>query len=129
MPFVLVMDVLNSLVCQASNEGWLQPLAIQQTQQRCSFYADDVVLFSRPTINDLSAIKHLLDIFGHASGLVTNMQKSSVIPIRCSNEELQVISNTLPCEVKEFPCSYLGLPLNVKKPSKADFLTLIESGG
>lgn len=119
MLFILVMDVLSSLVDWVAQEGWLQPLAFRQTQQRCSFFADNVVLFSRPTADDLSVITQVLDIFGHASGLVTNMQKSSITPIRCNEDELKVISNMLPCEVKDFPCSYLGLPLNIKKPSKA----------
>lgn len=77
-------------------------------------------------MNDLSIIKNVLDIFVHALGLMTNMQKSSITPIRCNEEELEVIVNVLPCEIKDFPCSYLGLPLNVKKLSKTDLHALVD---
>ncbi len=44
------------------------------------------------------------NIFGLALGLLTNMQKRFVIPIRCFDEDLQVIVNSLPCKMKDFPC-------------------------
>lgn len=53
-------------------------------------------------MNDLSIIKNVLDVFVHALGLMTNMQKSSITPIRCNEEELEVIVNVLPCEIKDF---------------------------
>jgi hypothetical protein len=34
-----------------------------------SLYADDVVIFVRPTKHDVSALKEILDMFGQASGL------------------------------------------------------------
>jgi hypothetical protein len=43
MLFILVMDVLNSLVMKASQQGLLQPLMGGGRGQRISVYADDVV--------------------------------------------------------------------------------------
>uniref|UniRef100_A0A0A8ZTA0 Reverse transcriptase domain-containing protein n=1 Tax=Arundo donax TaxID=35708 RepID=A0A0A8ZTA0_ARUDO len=126
MLFILIMDVLNSLIIQATQDGLLQPLALQHTQHRISFYADDMVLFLRPLENDLSLIKQILDVFGHASGLQTNISKSSVTPIQCREEELAIISESLPCETKDFPCTYLGLLLSIRKPTKAELLPLID---
>jgi hypothetical protein len=60
----------------------------------------------------------LLQLFGDASGLRTNVQKSSVYPIRCGDYDLVVLQNMLPCELAEFPCRYMGLPLAIKKFSK-----------
>ena len=76
MLFILVMDVLNSSIKYATMKEMLQPLAIQQTRHRVSFYADDAVVFLRPHRSDLSVIRHILDLFGHASGLRTNLSKS-----------------------------------------------------
>jgi len=76
MPFVLVMEVLSSLVVQATNDNMLHLLAIQHAKLRISFYADDVVLFIHPFRNDLHVVKLLLESFGHASGLKTNLTKS-----------------------------------------------------
>ena len=69
------------------------------------------MLFLRPRVEDLNLIKHMIQIFGDASGLKTNMLKCSVTPIQCQEEHLLVIQDNLPCEVKNFLCTYLGLPL------------------
>jgi hypothetical protein len=72
------------------------------------------------------SLKALLSVFGKASGLVTNIEKSSVISIRCSSEESNLVTNVLSCEVKDFLCKYLGLSLTPRKPSKADWQVLID---
>jgi hypothetical protein len=100
MLFILVMDVLNSLVNSATLMGLLQPLAVQQAWHRVSFYSDDAVIFLRPYNMDLITIKHLLDMFGHASGLRTNLSKSSVSPIHCTDEELALMASTLSYFIK-----------------------------
>jgi hypothetical protein len=89
-------------------------------------YADDVVMFLQLDRNELLLIKEILRIFGVASGLVTNIRKSSATPIRCQEHDLEVVQDTLPCSVVNFPCKYLGLPLSVRKLSKSEFLLLIE---
>jgi len=124
--FILVMDVLNSLINYATRHHLLQPLTVQQAIHRASFYADDAVIFLRPCVDDLRTMKQILDIFGQASGLHTNFSKSSAFPIQCSQEEVQQISEHLACSTKEFPCTYLGLPLTIRKPSKEVLLPLID---
>jgi hypothetical protein len=57
----------------------------------------------RPSHQDISAIISILDIFGHATGLKTNISKSSVTPIQCGANELTTISALLPCATKKFP--------------------------
>ncbi|XP_066333406.1 uncharacterized protein [Miscanthus floridulus] len=61
-----------------------------------------------------------------ASGLHTNFSTSSAFPIQCSQEEVQQILEHLTCSTKEFPCTYLGLPLTIRKPSKEVLLPLID---
>ena len=39
-------------------------------------YADDVVIFLQPSANDIRAILDILQQFGEASGLKTNVQKA-----------------------------------------------------
>jgi hypothetical protein len=45
--------------------------------------------------------------------------------MRGEGGDLAAISELLPCELKEFPCDYLGLPLTLRKPAKSDLLPLI----
>jgi len=75
---------------------------------------------------DLLTIKHLLDLFGHASGLRTNLAKSSVSPIHCTDEELARTASILSCSIKAFPCTYLGLPLSSGKPTREVLLPLVD---
>ena len=82
MLFILVMDVLGHMVSLAARDGLLQLLSSRSLQHRISLYADDVVLFLRPKINDIEITMDILDLFGDASGLKTNVQKSSAYTIR-----------------------------------------------
>ncbi|XP_044417386.1 protein NRT1/ PTR FAMILY 8.3-like [Triticum aestivum] len=60
---------------------------ILQEEERLSLYADDVVLFIKPTFADLSFVVEALRIFGEASGLKVNFTKSSAILIRSNDED------------------------------------------
>ena len=68
----------------------------------------------------------LLDLFGEASGLRANVQKSNVLPIHCAEENLALIQNLLPCEMLDFPYKYLGLPLTIKKLTKEQVQPIID---
>jgi len=126
MLFILVMDVLCHLVKKAADEQLLQPLARRALQHRISLYADDVVLFLRPSASDIEITLDILQLFGNASGLTTNLQKSSVLPIQCNEEDKIVLQDSLPCQVSEFPCKYLGVPLSPYKLTKAQAQPIIE---
>ncbi|WVZ85170.1 LOW QUALITY PROTEIN: hypothetical protein U9M48_032120 [Paspalum notatum var. saurae] len=126
MLFTLVMDVLNSLVAAASRENVFLPIHGNHNRQRVSLYTDDVVMFVRPTSNDLRMVIELLDRFGHVSGLRCNLAKSAATPIQCSNEDLALVSEELSCAVTNFPSTYLGLPLTLNKPTKSVLLPLVD---
>ena len=68
MLFILVMDVLGHMITKATSEGLLLPLST-----RISIYADDVALFLRPEAGDISTTMDILNLFGEASGLKTNL--------------------------------------------------------
>ena len=126
MLFILVMDVLCYLVKKAADEALLQPLPRRTLQHRISLYADDVVLFLQPSVNDISLTLDILQLFGEASGLKTNMQKSTVLPIHCMAEHLTTLQAHFPCQISEFPCTYLGVPLSPYKLTKTQVQPIIE---
>jgi hypothetical protein len=127
MLFILVMDVLIHMISKAAELGLLQPLSHRALQHRISMYADDVVLFLCPEATDIQITMDMLQLFGESSGLKTNLQKSNVLPIRCGDPEIQVLHELLPCELAEFPCKYLGLPLSLKKLSREHLQPIIDS--
>ena len=66
------MEVLSRLVFKAEEEGFLEQLAGYSPLQRISIFADDVALFVRPWVHDLTVVRELLKIFGMVSGLQVN---------------------------------------------------------
>jgi len=124
--FILVMDVMCYLVKRASEEGILQPISRRNLQNRISLYADDVVIFLQPSSSDIRATLDILHLFGEASGLKTNVQKSTVVPIHCLEEHRTLLQTHLPCQISEFPCKYLGVPHSPHKLTKAPAQPIIE---
>jgi hypothetical protein len=114
------------LVKKASEEGLLQPLSRRNLQHRISLYADDVVIFLQPSSSDIRATLDILQLFGEASGLKTNVQKSTVVPIHCLEEHRTLLQTHLPCQMSDFPCKYLGVPLSPHKLTKAQAQPIIE---
>ena len=49
-----------------------------------------------------------------------------MLPIRCTEENLAPIQNLLPCEVLDFPCKYLALPLTIKTLIKEQVQPIID---
>jgi hypothetical protein len=70
-------------------------------------------------VEHLNCVRLILDCFGEATGLVTNLRKSFAIPIRCDGLYLQ-------CSSGSFPCSYLGLPISDKKLKKREFMVWVD---
>lgn len=81
MLFIIAMDVLHRLFRKASQDGVLRSLPLAEIKFQCSLYADDAILFIRPTTQEANAVKQILTIFGQSSGLHTNLAKCSVTAI------------------------------------------------
>jgi hypothetical protein len=126
MLFILVMDVLCYLVKKASEEELLQPLSRRALQHRISLHADNVVIFLQPSPSDIRITLDILQLFGEASGLKTNVQKSTVLPIQCMDEHKTIIQTHLPYQISDFPCTYLGVPLSPHKLTKTQVQPIIE---
>ncbi|WVZ83247.1 hypothetical protein U9M48_030415 [Paspalum notatum var. saurae] len=119
MLFVIVMEALNGLISLAHNEGFLSRIW-HPAMSRALLYADDLVVFLSPSQNDLELLKNLLQVFAGASGLHTNLAKCSATPISCSVQDVDLIQQSLGCQVVTFPCIYLGIPLHIKRLRRCD---------
>ena len=114
------MEVLSSLIREADRRGLLTPLPGDQFKHRLAVYADDVVLFLAPSPSDFTCVKSILELFAGASGLLTNVDKCMLSPIRCSEEQVAAVRAVFPCQLSPFPCRYLGAPLSLRRLSRAD---------
>jgi hypothetical protein len=124
--FILCMEVLTALVSKAVQDQLLSPISGISALQRVSIYADDVVLFTRPLQPDLLAIRRILDMFGEASGLHINYEKSTATMIRGSVLEEDQVRTTLRCKIAKFPIKYLGLQLALRPLTKAEWQPMVD---
>jgi hypothetical protein len=85
-----------------------------------------VVLFLQQVAEDINLALDILQLFGEASALRNNVQKSSVYPIRCDEAKKAVVQQLLPCDLLDIPCWYLGLPLPLKKNAKEQLQPIID---
>lgn len=113
--FVLVMEVLNAMIREADLRGLLSPLPGDHFRHQMLLYADDLVLFLLPKQEDFIYIWAILDLFVGASGLLTNVDKCLISPIRCIKVEIALVQQVFPCQTSLFPCRYLGAPLSVTR--------------
>ena len=93
--FILAIDPLQRLLNMATERGLLSKLRGRHAQLRTSMYADDAIVFLNPK-KDVSNLASILQKFVLTSGLCTYFNKSSVIPIRCDNIDLDDILENFP---------------------------------
>lgn len=126
MLFILAIDPLQRLLAKAQEEGLLQPLQRRTSRFNVALYADDAVVFTRPDKQELQTVQAILHNFGLSTGMVTNLSKSEIYAIRCEDLDLQDIISPFPAQLKAFQCTYLGLPLHIRKHKKSDVQPLID---
>ena len=113
------MEPLHKLFELATARCLLAPLARVGMKQRISIFADDVMLFVKPSRMDLAVTADILEAFGEASGLWVNQSKSAAFAIRCSDDQKLLVGQSLGFSFGHFPCKYLGLPLTIRKQTHA----------
>jgi hypothetical protein len=68
----------------------------------------------------------MLDHFGKATGLCTNIQKSEIVPISCQDIDIPTILGDFQAAIALLSCKYLGLPLSLGRLRRNDEQRLIE---
>lgn len=124
--FVLVMDALQGLLAKATSWGLLAKLDTRRSIPNTSIYADDTIVFLQPIEREATAVNAILQLFGKATGLKTNLSKSALTPIRCDDDVLVGVQQLLGCRVENFPITYLGLPLSLRRPTKAEVQPILD---
>jgi hypothetical protein len=76
MLFLLIMEVLDSLIRNADTWKLLHDLQVSAIPFRTSLYADDLIVFVRPKEQDIWVIRDIFLVFACASGLACNPSKS-----------------------------------------------------
>jgi hypothetical protein len=121
------MEAITLMVCRAAEAGLLSSFRNCTQLQRVSIYADDVVLFVKPSIQDLVTVKELLEVFGAASGLIINYNKTSATLIRGTIDDSERVASLLHCTISTFPIKYLGLQLSLGPLTRAQWQPVLDS--
>jgi hypothetical protein len=126
MLFVAAMEVLTTAIKKATESQLFSRLAGITELQRISVYADDVIIFCKPLIPELEAVKAILRVFGEASELCVNYRKTSATLICERDGDADRVAEALGCEVVGFPIKYLGMQLSLRPLTKAEWQPLID---
>jgi hypothetical protein len=100
--FVVAIDPLPQILENASRSGLLHKLRGRGTILHTSLYADDVAIFEAPIKQDLQKLVVILHRFGIVTGLCTNFNKSSIVPIHCGNIDLDEVLEGIPATHASF---------------------------
>jgi hypothetical protein len=124
--FIMAMDPLQKLLDMATQEGLLTLIGSDPIKMRTSLYADDAMLFVRSIAIDISNLQHLMHQFGVPTGLCTNIEKSEIYQIRCEDVQISQVLGNFQVRQGQFPCKYLGLPLQIGRTKIEDEQILID---
>nr|XP_040256667.1 uncharacterized protein LOC120974274 [Aegilops tauschii subsp. strangulata] len=124
--FIIVADVLQRLIYQASNDGRLAHPINQELPCPVLQYADDTLIILPAEAAQLQSLKDILLQFSQATGLHINFHKSTFAPIHVPPELAKDLADIFGCPVASFPQSYLGLPLSTHKLHITDFFFIID---
>jgi len=108
---------------KATNEGLLSAVSQCADRMRTSFYADNAAIFLYQVKEE---IEMLLDFFGKISGHSINLSKCTAYPVQCEHLDMTNLISSRGCNLGSLPCSYLGLPLSFRNPTRAVCQALIE---
>jgi hypothetical protein len=99
MLFNIAIDPLQRILHLATTHGILIPIRSRTPNFRISLYADNAGIFVNPIKEEIHAISTILDCFGKASGLITNLAKSEVFAVRCGDIYLGDMLASFPAKI------------------------------
>ncbi|GJT01793.1 RNA-directed DNA polymerase, eukaryota, reverse transcriptase zinc-binding domain protein [Tanacetum coccineum] len=113
--FTLVMEVLNLLIQKNIKESkvFKYHFGCKSLKITHLCFADDLLMFCHGDPGSVKVLKQSLDEFSGYSGLLPNMQKSSIFFGGLSDVEQQNIINIIPFSIGKLPASVFLLPKQV----------------
>lgn len=109
--FIFSIDPLQQILHLATERRLLSKLNGRATRFRASMYADDAVIFLKPTPSDVNNLKHILLRFGEVTGLQTNLKKQASHPSAATTSTLTSSWRIFHCP-ESLPHQVPGPPTN-----------------
>ncbi|RVW37936.1 Transposon TX1 uncharacterized 149 kDa protein [Vitis vinifera] len=113
--FVIAMEVFSAFLQRAVEGGYLSGCRVKGRSEEGALishllFADDTLVFCKPSQDHLTHLSWLLMWFEAASGLRINLDKSELIPVG-RVENMDDLAWEFGCKVGSLPSTYLGMPL------------------
>jgi hypothetical protein len=126
--FNIVADMLAVLINRAKREGQITGVVPYLVDEGLSIlqYADDTILFMDHDYEKACNLKLILCAFEQLSGLKINFHKSEVFCFGAAKECESQYAQLFGCKMGTYPFKYLGIPMNYRKLSNADWNGVLE---
>jgi hypothetical protein len=111
--FILAIDSLQFILGKTTEDGLLSPLHDRTARLRLSLYADDAAVFLNTVREEVDVLMEIMHKFREATGLKINVHKSTIVPIRCSQINLDNVLQNFAGARAAFTITYLRLPITV----------------
>ncbi|PKU87688.1 Putative ribonuclease H protein [Dendrobium catenatum] len=123
--FTIAMDGLSECFEEANHLKFFSGIPLGNFTATHLLYADDLLVFSKASLDEASCLKEILGRFAASSGLNINPAKSSILFSK--NCQLgEEISDLLNIPQTDRPLKYLGLPIFFKRLPHTDYQPLIK---
>lgn len=125
MPFALAADTLSAMFWHALKMKVLLSVPLEPLDSICHLqYADDLIIFSTESQEDLHIIKLILYLFEGASGFTINFSKSCLYSTNYGYQPNEASAAILNCKRDWLPLTYLGVSLLGRRPRRQDWTKL-----
>lgn len=110
--FVLVMEVLTSLMNKAVDKGEFRGFKINEEEEvNLLQFADDTIMLAKGSYENIWCMKAILRGFEMMSGLKINFHKSKLYGIDMGDWIMKTTSIYLSCNIDTQPFKFLGVKL------------------
>lgn len=119
--FILCAEVFSHLLRKAEERGALRGIRIAATAPSIThlLFADDCIIFSKATLQDVGAIQEALSLYELSSGQKVNFNKTTVSYSKgVSLVRREEMAATLGVRLVDVHDRYLGLPTTVGRSKK-----------
>ena len=109
--FIIAMEGLHVIMCKAVNAGMFKGASICQGNLNIShlFYADDAIFMGEWSQSNAYNLICMLRCFYLMFGLKINVQKSKLLGLCVSDDDILDMASVLGCGVSKLPLTYLGV--------------------
>ncbi|GJU06616.1 RNA-directed DNA polymerase, eukaryota, reverse transcriptase zinc-binding domain protein [Tanacetum coccineum] len=126
--FILAMEGFHAITCKSVETSIFRGVSIGQGNMNIShlIYVDDVIFMGEWSQSNVHNLLCMLRCFYLVSGLKINVQKSKILGVYVSNEDVSDMAKVIRCGVANLSLIYLGIPVGCNMRRCSNWNTIIQ---